>query len=277
MSSLRSYYYKLPPTLRLLGRKIYYFPIDFYEGISGKRAKNEPKKGDIYVGNSDFIPHGIRQMNALKKYIDLKNTDHVLDIGCGIGRTAVALSGFIDKGTYDGFDAVEKGVKWCQKHIQKKYPNFTFKFTPIYNDLYNTFSEKAENFIFPYDNAQFDKTFLFSVFTHMQIPEIKQYLKEISRVLKNDGQCLATFFLYDDSKVEVGSMHFPYQYDGYRLMDNKVTAANIAISTSLLDQIAHDAGMKVVAIQGGFWRNDIKKEDADEFQDIVVFEKIKSK
>ncbi|MFP3834370.1 class I SAM-dependent methyltransferase [Chryseobacterium sp. SIMBA_028] len=274
MSALRSYYYKLPPGLRLLGRKIYYFPIDLYEGLTGKRAKNEPKKGDIYVGSSDFIPHGIRQMNVLKKYVALKNTDQVLDVGCGIGRTAVALSGFIDKGTYDGFDAVEKGIKWCDKHIHQKYPNFNFKFTPIYNDLYNTFSQKAESFTFPYNNAQFDKAFLFSVFTHMQIPEIKQYLNEISRVLKGNGQCLATFFLYDESKTEGGNMSFPHLYDGYRLMDDKVTAANIAVSIPLLNQMAHDAGLKVATIQGGFWRNDVEKENADEFQDIVVFEKI---
>ncbi|WP_312991199.1 class I SAM-dependent methyltransferase [Chryseobacterium flavum] len=274
MSALRSYYYKLPPGLRLLGRKIYYFPIDLYEGLTGKRSENEPKKGDIYVGSSDFIPHGIRQMNVLRKYIALSNTDHVLDVGCGIGRTAVALTGFIDKGRYDGFDAVEKGIIWCNKNIHKKYPNFNFKFTPIYNDLYNTFSQKAENFTFPYDKAVFDKVFLFSVFTHMQIPEIKRYLSEISRVMKTDGQCLATFFLYDNSKTEGGSMHFPHQYDGYKLMDEKVTAANIAVSISLLHQMAYDAGLHVTTIKEGFWRTDVEKEGADEFQDIVVFNKI---
>jgi SAM-dependent methyltransferase len=274
MSTLRSYYYKLPPGLRLLGRKIYYFPIDLYEGITGKRSKNEPKKGDIYVGGSDFIPHGIRQVNALKKYIGLQNTDHVLDVGCGIGRTAVALTKVIDKGTYDGFDAVEKGINWCNKNIGNKHPNFKFKFTPIYNDLYNTFSQKAENFTFPYNDAQFDKAFLFSVFTHMQIPEIKRYLNEISRVLNSSGQCLATFFLYDDSKTEYGTMPFPHQYEGYRLMDDKVTAANIAVSIPLLNEMAAEAGLKVTTIKGGFWRRDVEKEGADEFQDIVVFNKI---
>ncbi|WP_265132634.1 class I SAM-dependent methyltransferase [Chryseobacterium oranimense] len=274
MSALRSYYYKLPPSLRLLGRKIYYFPIDLYDGLTGKRSKNEPKKGDIYVGGSDFIPHGIRQVNALKKYIGLQNTDHVLDVGCGIGRTAVALTEVLDKGTYDGFDAVEKGINWCNKHIGNKHPNFKFKFTPIYNDLYNTFIQKAEHFTFPYHDAQFDKAFLFSVFTHMQIPEIKRYLSEISRVLKSDGQCLATFFLYDETKKEFGTMPFPHQYEGYRLMDDKVTAANIAVSIPLLNQMAAEAGLKVITIKGGFWRTDVEKEGADEFQDIVVFNKI---
>ncbi len=97
MSALRSYYYKLSPGFRLLGRKLYYFPIDLYEGITGKRAKNEPKKGDIYVGSSDFIPHGIRQMNALKKHIALKNTDHVLDIGCGIGERLLPFPDLLTK------------------------------------------------------------------------------------------------------------------------------------------------------------------------------------
>lgn len=164
MSLLRTYYYKLPPSLRLLGRKIYFFPIDFYEGITGKRSENEPKKGDIYVGSSDFLAHGIRQTKVLQKYIDLKSSNHILDVGCGIGRTAVALTDVIKEGSYDGFDAVEKGIDWCNKNINKKHPHFKFKFTPIYNDLYNTFSLKAEEFTFPYDNEKFDKVFLFSVF-----------------------------------------------------------------------------------------------------------------
>lgn len=274
MSALRSYYYKLPPGLRLLGRKLYYFPIDLYEGITGKRSKNEPKKGDIYVGSSDFIAHGIRQTKVLQKYIDLKSTDHILDVGCGIGRTAVALTEVITNGTYEGFDAVEKGIIWCNKNIHKKHPHFNFKFTPIYNDLYNSFSQKAEDFTFPYDNSKFDKVFLFSVFTHMQIPEIKRYLYEVGRVLKNDGLCLSTFFLYDESKKEGGSMHFPHTYDGYKLMDDKVTAANIAVSIRLLNEMAYAAGLEVTKIKEGFWRNDVQKEGADEFQDIVVFKKI---
>lgn len=274
MSLLRSYYYKLPPSLRLLGRKVYYFPIDFYEGITGKRSKNEPKKGDIYVGSSDFISHGIRQTKVLQKYIDLKSADHILDVGCGIGRTAVALTDVIKEGSYDGFDAVEKGINWCNKNINKKHPHFRFKFTPIYNDLYNTFSQKAEDFTFPYEDKKFDKAFLFSVFTHMQIAEIRRYLREISRVLKDDGLCLATFFLYDDSKNESGTMHFPHVYDGYKLMDDKVTAANIAVSIPLLKEMASDAGLKVSEIKEGYWRNNVDKEGADEFQDIVVLKKI---
>lgn len=274
MPALRSYYYKLPPRLRLLGRKIYYFPIDFYEGITGKRSKNEPKKGDIYVGGSDFISHGIRQTNVLQKYINLKNTDSVLDVGCGIGRTAISLTSLIPNGTYDGFDAVEKGINWCKKNISTKHPNFTFKFTPIYNDLYNSYSQKAENFTFPYEDSQFNKVFLFSVFTHMQIPEIKRYLQEIGRVLKDDGLCLATFFLYDNSKTEGGTMHFPHLYEGYKLMDDKVTAANIAVSIPLLNQMAHEAGLEVTVIKEGYWRTHVEKENADEFQDIVVLKKI---
>lgn len=274
MSLLRSYYYKLSPNLRLLGRKIYFFPIDFYEGITGKRSDNEPKKGDIYVGSNDFIAHGILQTKALQKYIDLKSDDHVLDVGCGIGRTAVALTEVIKNGSYDGFDAVEKGINWCNININKKHPHFKFKFSPIYNDLYNTFSQKAEDFTFPYEDSNFDKVFLFSVFTHMQVSEIKRYLSEISRVLKNDGLCLATFFLYDDSKKESWTKIFPHIYDGYKLMDDKVTAANIAISISLLNEMTAEAGLEVVKIKEGYWRSNVEKEGADEFQDIVVFKKI---
>ena len=42
------------------------------------------------------ISQSKHQLNLLKQEIDLKPSDHVLDIGSGIGRTAISLCEFLD-------------------------------------------------------------------------------------------------------------------------------------------------------------------------------------
>lgn len=91
----RQFYYKLTPGMRLVVRKLFFSPIDLWETITGKRHKYEPPKGDIYIGSGAFITQGRHQLELLKKYIRLKPEDAVLDVGSGIGRTAVALTQYL--------------------------------------------------------------------------------------------------------------------------------------------------------------------------------------
>ena len=273
--SLRKLYYFFPPAVRLWMRKLYYLPTDLMDTAAGKRHKYEPPKGDIYIGSGDFIQQGVHQVHLLKKYAKLQPTDAVLDIGSGIGRTAIPLTEYLsEQGSYEGFDVVKKGVDWCNRKIKKDFPNFNFTYVPLKNDLYNTRTEVANAFVFPYSDNQFDKALLFSVFTHMQIDEIQQYLKEIQRVLKPGGQCLATFFLYNDQIEEEiatrSDFSFPVAKNGHRLMSAEVTAANVAIEESKLDVMLTDANLQKVKYIPGYWKDiELKNEDVD-FQDILV-------
>ena len=206
-NKLRKLWYALSPNQRYLIRRLYYFPADFSDTITGKRNKYIPPRGYIYTGSpansKNYFEQGMYQLDLLKKELLLQLDDHVLDIGSGIGRTAIALTQYLSTdGKYEGFDAVKKGVKWCNSRIAKDFPNFSFKYIPLKNDLYNNTGKKASKFVFPYQDKTFDKVFLFSVFTHMQICEIKNYLKEIERVLKPDGMCLATLFTYTSENEE---------------------------------------------------------------------------
>jgi len=277
--SLRKIYYSVSPRMRFIIRKIYYLPIDLLETISGKLEKYEPPKGDIYIGSGDFIKQGKHQLELLKKYISLDQNDYVLDIGSGIGRTAIPLTKFLNsKGRYEGFDVVEKGVKWCNSKIKNDFPNFNFIYVPLNNDLYNNSKTKASKFKFPYQDNQFDKVFLFSVFTHMQIEEIENYLQEIERVLKPEGLCLATFFIYNHIiEQEIArrtNFNFPIKKEGYRLMSENVKSANLAIEETKLENMLSTANLKKVNKIDGYWK-DIKLKDEDiYFQDIIVLKKI---
>jgi SAM-dependent methyltransferase len=60
--------------------------------------------------------------------------------------------------------------------------------------------QRAEDFTFPYESNSFDVILLKSVFTHMRPAEVENYLREVSRLLKEDGRCLATFFLLNEEQ-----------------------------------------------------------------------------
>lgn len=273
---LRKIYYLAPPNFRFVMRKMYYFPIDFMDGITGKRGEGVPKKGDIFIGSGDFVAQGEKQKHYLKKYINLKSSDKVLDIGCGIGRTALALTKTLDKnGSYEGFDAVKKGIDWCNKNLKSKFPNFNFKYVPLRNSLYNKSETDPSTYQFPYAENSFDKAFLFSVFTHMKIEDIQNYLNEIHRVLVPGGQCLATFFTYSegDQLEQLEGFKFPVKKDGYRLLDEKVVEANIAIEMDTLKKMIAESGLQFEEKIAGYW-SDFSKDKTDiDFQDIIILKK----
>ncbi|MCW5520290.1 class I SAM-dependent methyltransferase [Aureitalea sp. L0-47] len=250
------------------------------DGISGKRGKYVPPRGIVYTGGTgqpeEFVNQGIHQLNLLKEHITLQPTDGVLDIGSGIGRTAIALVDYLEEsGYYEGFDVVELGVNWCNRKIRKDHSNFNFTYVPLFNDLYNNKVAKASEFVFPYTNTHFNKIFSFSVFTHMGVDEIQNYLNESKRVLKDGGKSLSTFFIYDDSNEEYIANNdrfcFPYKKAGYRLMDENVTAGNIAIHRELLNEMMKNAGFSEVKVIEGFWKDEERNPAKQEYQDMVIY------
>jgi ubiquinone/menaquinone biosynthesis C-methylase UbiE len=272
----RKIYYKLSPELKFYARKIYYFPIDIYEKITGRRDKFTPPKGDIFIGSGDFKTQGENQLHLLKKYIDIQSDNCVLDVGSGIGRTAIPLTKYLNnKGKYEGFDVVKKGVDWCNKNIHNRFANFNFKYVPLNNSLYNSHTESSVDFNFPYENENFDAVFLFSVFTHMKVEDIQNYLNEIYRVLKPGGKCLATFFTYseNDNLAEFPGFKFPVKRDGYRLIDENLEEANIAIENTKLSEMIEKSGLIKTNEIKGFWSDFSRKNPDVNFQDIVVLEK----
>lgn len=276
---LRSLWYSFTVRQRYLVRYIYYLPLDILDMLRGNRYKYVPPRGYIYTGSpsgsKDFIAQSKQQLYLLQHEIQLRPDNAVLDIGSGIGRTAISLTEFLSsKGSYEGFDVVRKGVDWCNSRIGRDYSNFNFTYVPLFNDLYNKEKLNAEKFVFPYEQESFDKVFTFSVFTHMQIKEIQNYFKEINRVLKSNGMAFSTFFLYSNENenfiAKNKSFGFPIKKDGFRLMNAKVKSGNIAIHKDKLRKMLESEGLEIVKIIDGFWKGE---NDSKEYQDIVIFKR----
>lgn len=277
MSLLRKTYYLLSPSMRLLVRRIWYFPMDLLDRMTGKRNDMVPPRGMIYIGSGDFIVQGNHILDLLVKYAGLTPASSVLDIGCGIGRLAIPLTGFLnEKGAYDGFDIVKKGIDWCNKRIAGKYRNFRFLHIDLKNDLYNHKTEtEARSFVFPYEDHSFDCVVLTSVFTHMMPDDVDNYVGQISRVMRSGGKCLVTFFLVNEDileKMNRGKTNFIFKHScgDYLLMDKKVKEANIAYREDFLQKLYDKYGLKKDAVYYGEWSNSDKFVS---FQDVVILSK----
>ncbi len=229
----------------------------------------------IYTGSGNFKEVGTKQLGYLKEYCGLTPESAVLDIGSGIGRSAIPLTQFLNiNGRYEGFDVVERGVNWCTKNISSKFPNFNFKYIPLNNDLYRKDGTEAHEFKFPYPDNSFDVIVVNSVFTHMVDTEVENYFLEMARVLRPSGRIYATFFLYEEGENNFPKgFDFPFDYGHYRLMDDEVKSANVAFSKSYLQKkLASKNKLQVQHLFLGSWRG-ASKEETKEFQDIVVIEK----
>src|SRR5208283_4898961 len=126
----------------------------------------------------------------------LKADDHVLDVGCGIGRVAIPLIRFLnEKGRYEGFDIVPAGIDWCEDKISQRYTNFNFQLCNVYNKVYHPSGWlHADEYTFPHADESFDFVFLSSVFTHVLPAGLENYLSEISRVMKTGGAASSRTF-----------------------------------------------------------------------------------
>lgn len=199
----------------------------------------------------------------------LRQTDSVLDIGCGCGRMAIALVDFLlPTASYDGFDILPAGIQWCQEQIGRKHPNFKFHCAQLFNNTYHDgmlskdgsgksidFNEStdASRFIFPYKDQKFDFAFATSVFTHMTGNEIENYLSEIFRVLKPGGICHSTFFILENVGQDAAFNFVHSHQKGFSHNTTKPLAA-IAFKEEYLRSIIKDAGFEIRSITYGGWR-----------------------
>jgi SAM-dependent methyltransferase len=192
---------------------------------------------------------------------------------------AVPLTEYLTPdGRYEGFDIVPHGVAWCQKHISARFSNFGFQLADIQNKEYNpTGRVPAAEFRFPYSAGSFDFVFLTSVFTHMLPREVDNYLSEVYRVLRPDGQCLITWFLLNpESETLVlegkAAIVFPHQVYGCRVANPTVPEEAVAYHEPDVLEAYRRHGLELHRpIHYGSWCG---RSDYVSFQDICIARKL---
>jgi SAM-dependent methyltransferase len=230
------------------------------------------------IGGFDFSGAGDEILRRCQSRGGLLPNQRVLDVGCGIGRIALPLLGYLSEGgSYEGFDVIASGVAWLSRYATPRFPSFRFQGADgVYSGLYNPGGVcDAARFVFPYASASFDFAIAVSVFTHMAPAGVRQYIAEAARVLKPGGRLFCTAYVLDSEGRAIAeggrsAMEFPHRLGAHRLRDADVPESAVALDEEFLRDTAADAGMDIAGeIERGSWRN----PGLHTGQDILVLEK----
>jgi Methyltransferase domain len=108
-----------------------------------------------------------------------------------------------------------------------------------------------------------DRIFLYSVFTHLFEPDIRNYLSEFRRLLKPTGAVLATWFVIDDAALAAirekpsplgSSIRFPYRISmGCYVNDLSTPQGAVGYTMPCIEQMVVDTGLRISDVKWGYW------------------------
>lgn len=249
-------------------------------GIVSVKLKKVPNLWVSLRFDSDINKEGKKLPNVVKIYHDccnLKPDNKILEIGCQYGRITMYFTEILsNEGTFDGIDIIPEAITSCTNNITPRYPNFNFTLVDLYNKWYNPNGKiKTSEYQLPFPDKSFDFTCLVSVFTHMLPSDMKNYIKEISRVLKTGGICLITYFLLNDNSIKImtsnkpNQKNFRYQKDGYKTTNNENPEAQTAYEESTIRKLYDTFNLQILEpIQFGNWA--LEEKTKLHPQDVVI-------
>jgi len=142
----------------------------------------------------------------------IKETDHVLDIGCGHGRSLPELASQTPKGRVAGTDTSDLMVEIATGGSANFVRSGRVEVV------------KASVEALPFTDASFDK--IMSVHTVYFWPDLSRSVKEVARVLKPGGR-LALLFRTDASKATEAFPAETYRFPSLDQMEAALVAAGL--------------------------------------------------
>lgn len=245
-----------------------------------------------WVGKADALPVGWTNAQYVRRMTDLHPDATVLDFGCGIGRTAVALLDYLSpKGQMIGVDIVPDMIKFCKDEITPAYPNSEFYCTSTPHPLYDAWKQPSipiepEPEVFARLAGRVDVAIAFSVFTHLDIEGAERSLRLVGSTLKPGGRFLFTAFLHDESarsRIRQGLTVGPYYAPGQPAPsdDEPIYIADpklnwVAFNDQALRRMIEAAGFSIECVAYGGWRRTRAALGLDAFQDTIVISRTRS-
>lgn len=204
----------------------------------------------------------------LRFYGGITPISMVLEIGCGLGRTAFPLRYILSsEGSYDGFEICQNKIEFLEKTFHKAYPHFRFIWADIYNTYYNPKGKiRSADYQFPYPDDYFDIVYAASVFSHMLPEATANYFQQSARVLKSEGCCIFSFFIIDNYRTGQSRpsgfsrpiFNFDHSCGGYgkdfAIVEPNNPEQMTAYSLALIERFAAKAGLELANPPiPGFW------------------------
>jgi SAM-dependent methyltransferase len=151
--------------------------------------------------DSYFLQSARAEAARLAARCGLTADSSLLDVGCGFGRLAIGILDQVgDIRAYHGLDVSAPAIAWCNRHIARSHPSFRFTRLDLRNERYNPGGAAITGgYQWPLDSGSFGIAYAYSVFSHMELPDIERYLAELRRVLTPNGCAFVTLFVAADA------------------------------------------------------------------------------
>lgn len=243
--------------------------LDVRDTILRRRPPLTPSRRDVEtIGGLDFHATAEHLARIAIDFGGLQPHDRFLDAGSGFGRVAVGLRSYLTH--YEGFDVYRRGIEWSRRNIESLHPTFHFTHVDVLNRHYNAWGRIApEQFEFPYPSNAFDFVFAASLFTHLLPLAGERYVREIARVLKPGGRCVASFFLLTAESRRVlhaVTPRFRLVEPYYAVQDPDDPEAAVAYDEVTVRHTFERLGLRVDEIRHGSWTC---QRDGMSFQDFL--------
>ncbi len=232
-------------------------------------------------GPENFGEIALHHQSLIHHWIDIRPSDRVFEVGCGIGRDAIPLAETLTTGVYQGIDLIRPSIDWLNENVASKYANFSFHHLDIEDDLHHpTGKMRVEDVRLPAGARSVDKIFLFSVFTHMYRNEIGHYLKEFNRILAPGGKVFATCFFVDDAilakaretNLTQWDLRFEHEIEpGCYINNPESPRGATAFTKGAIEAANASSGLKIVNSLNGTWSG--YHEHCDDGQDVIILQK----
>ena len=148
-----------------------------------------------------FVESAEREVRKLVEHCGLNSESRILEIGCGSGRLPVGLiSTHQSIERYVGLDVDVEAVRWCERWIAPEHATFQFVHIDVYNERYNPTGATCldDRFRFDVADQSCDIIYLYSVFTHMEIDDVRVYMREFKRIMAPKGKAFLTAYLEEN-------------------------------------------------------------------------------
>lgn len=172
------------------------------------------KGGKHFMSNEQLLQSSLCDVERLETYAGLRGGLHLVDLGSGAGRLAIALLERNFSLNYTGIDVQSSAVRWGSRHLTTFSTNYNFVHVDSHNRRYNP---RGKGFTrWPLKENSADLVYAYSVLSHMSSEEVRFQFDEAARVLRPNGVFTITAFVEEDCPEETVNPpgYGPFQWKG---------------------------------------------------------------
>jgi SAM-dependent methyltransferase len=243
---------RVPKSMKAMARPVVWRVSDAMASIRGEllppRRLVSQVPGNFQQVGSEFLGH----VTTLGGLLPDKR---VLDIGCGPGRIAIPLTGYLSAGgSYEGVDTWSEAVDWCSAHITPRFDNFRF----------TSLGVGANGGKFPFADAEFDCAVLCAI-SRLDETTFRSYLLEAGRLLRSGGVYFGTCFLsYDPDPDDPGHDH---RKRPASRSSSSGPQSPFVFSEEDIETVLATCGLRIESVHRGAWAG---HPSPLSYQDVIV-------